>query len=45
MKPWRDKNFGLHPSDQEYRTDYNKDEDYERYLDEVERKEEARKGN
>jgi len=42
---WKDKNYGKHPSDPEYITDYDAAEDYDRYMDEVELKEMAREGN
>jgi len=42
---WHDKNFGKSPSDPEYETDYDREEDYDRYMDEVELKEMAREGN
>lgn len=45
MRHWKDKNFDKYFGDDEYDNDYDPEEDYERYLDEVERKEEARKGN
>lgn len=38
MRPPKDKNFGLHPSDPDYDPDYNYDEEYERWLDEQEAK-------
>ena len=42
---WRDKNFGKHPADPEYDHSYDPEEDLERYLEEVELREEARRGN
>ena len=32
---WRDKNFGKHPSDPDYDHSYDREEDYDRYLDAV----------
>ena len=42
---WKDRNFGTHPSDPEYETDYDKGEDYEDYLDEQELKEQSKREN
>ena len=42
---WKDKNSGKHPSDPEYDHSYDAEEDYDRYMDEVELKEMAREGN
>lgn len=38
MKGFRDKNFGKHPDDPDYIRDYDAEEDYERYLFEMELK-------
>lgn len=45
MRPWKDKNSGKHPDDPDYLEDYDPEEDYDRYLDEVELREMAREGN
>lgn len=42
---WRDKNFGKHPQDPEYDDEYDRDEDYERYLWSVEEKEQFKREN
>ena len=45
MRHWRDKNFDKYFGDDEYDNDYDPEEDYDRYMDEVELKEMAREGN
>jgi len=45
MDKWKDKNFGKCPQDPDYLEDYDAEEDYDRYLDEVELKEMEREGN
>lgn len=42
---WKNKNAGKHPAEPDYIDGYDAEEDYDRYLAEVEMKEEARKGN
>lgn len=42
---WKNKNFGKSPQDPDYLEDYDPEEDYDRYMDEVELKEMAREGN
>ena len=45
MSKFHDKNFGKHPDDPDYDHNFDRDAEYERFLEEQERKEEARKGN
>lgn len=33
---WKDKNYGKHPQDPDYDHDFDPEEDYERYVDELE---------
>jgi len=33
MKPWRSKNFGIHPQDPAFDDDYDEEADYNAYLD------------
>ena len=42
---WRDKNFGKTPFDPDYIDGYNADEDYERYCEACEEREEYRREN
>lgn len=42
---WRNKNLGKSPDDPDYDHDYNPEEDYDRYMDEVELKEMTKEGN
>ena len=42
---WKDKNFGKHPSDPEYDDGYNPEEDYWRYMDAVEEREQVKREN
>jgi len=38
MRPWKDRNFGKHPSDPEYDDRYDAEDDHERYMFEMELK-------
>ena len=43
MRPPKDKNSGLHPSDPDYDHDYDFNEEYEDWLDEQEAKDDERR--
>ena len=45
MMSWHNKNSGKHPDDPDYNQNYDPDEEYERYLEELEWKEMKREGN
>jgi hypothetical protein len=45
MKPWRDKNSGVHPADPDFDNSYDPEDDFNRYMDEVDLREMMREGN
>lgn len=44
-KYFHNENFDLHPQDPDYNSDYDLDEDYERYLETLAEKEDRDRGN
>ena len=43
MKPWRSKNFGIHPQDPAFDDDYDEEADYNAYLDACEERAERQR--
>ena len=45
MVKWKDENFGKCPQDPDYLEDYDAEEDYDRYLDEIDARYQFEKEN